>query len=477
MARNAARKSGRISGTNQGLMPPIKTDTQESRIDGTDSQAERTDLGNSSAPPEPEVAVRQELKRILSSRYFRTASRSRQFLEFVVEHRLNGQADQLKERTIGTEVFQRPPGYATGEDPVVRVQAGEVRRRLEQFYQKEGAGSTLRIELPVGSYCPEFQSNRNTPPSLEPEALPLPVPVQAAKRHPVWKNRYVIAGVAIFLLAVSLFFSFRTTHQESTLNQFWAPVFSTPQPALICLAKGVTYRPSLELYDRYRSDHPGRFKTEVERSNDPLPLDPNQTLQWRDLRLFSDYGVATGDVYAAIRISGTLGQLRKPAQLRIGSDFTFQDLRNSPAVIVGAFNNKWTMNLTSNLHFAFFEQEGGFVIREQVPNGKTWPLPEEHGAIWPAPLPGQEPPGPTMDYAIAGRITDSKTGQFTVIAAGLTGAGTEAAGEFISSPELLERAFRDAPANWTKNNSLFVLKTTITDAVSGPPTVVASYFW
>lgn len=469
--------SEQIFRMNQGLMPPIKMDMQESRVDGTDSPAERTDLGNASAASEPEEAVRQELKRILSSRYFRMASRCRQFLQFVVEHRLNGQADQLKERTIGTEVFQRPPGYATGEDPVVRVQAGEVRRRLEQFYQKEGVGSSLRIELPVGSYCPEFQSNQNSPSSPEPEALPLPAPTQAPMRRPVWKNRYVIAGVAILLLAVALFLSFSRTHQENTLNQFWAPVFSTPQPALICLAKGVTYRPSLELYDSYRANHPGRFNTEVERSSDPLPLDPNQKLQWRDLRLFSDYGVATGDVYAAIRISGTLGQLRKPAQLRIGSDFTFQDLRNSPAVIVGAFNNKWTMNLTSNLHFAFFEQDGRMVIHEQIPNGRTWPLPEERASIWPAPISGQEPPGPTMDYAIAGRIMDSNTGQFTIIAAGLTGAGTEAAGEFISSPELLERAFRNAPANWTKSNSLFVIKTAVTDAVSGPPTVVASYFW
>jgi hypothetical protein len=80
-------------------------------------------------------AVLLEVEKILSSPFFRNAARSKQFLQFVVQHQLAGHSEQLKERTIGTEVFLRPPGYATGDDPVVRVQAGEVRRRLEQYYQ------------------------------------------------------------------------------------------------------------------------------------------------------------------------------------------------------------------------------------------------------------------------------------------------------------------------------------------------------
>ena len=103
------------------------------------------------------AAVLEELNRILASRFFKSSTRSRQFLEYVVRRKLEGQYDQLKERTIGVALFNRSPDYATGDDPVVRVQAGEVRRRLEQFYQEEPAHSPVKIELPLGSYAPHIR--------------------------------------------------------------------------------------------------------------------------------------------------------------------------------------------------------------------------------------------------------------------------------------------------------------------------------
>src|SRR3974390_2691081 len=87
------------------------------------------------ANPELRTSVLQELDCILASRFFRNSHRSRQFLEYIVHRKLEGRIDDLKERTIGNAVFQRPLDYLTGEDPVVRVQAGEARRRLDQFYQ------------------------------------------------------------------------------------------------------------------------------------------------------------------------------------------------------------------------------------------------------------------------------------------------------------------------------------------------------
>ena len=113
-------------------------------LDSTWSDAEKT------------AAVLQELERILVCRFFKNSLRKRQFLEYVVHRKLEGRNDQLKERTIGAALFNRSPDYATGDDPVVRVQAGEVRRRLEQFYQEEPNHGPVRIELPLGSYAPLF---------------------------------------------------------------------------------------------------------------------------------------------------------------------------------------------------------------------------------------------------------------------------------------------------------------------------------
>jgi hypothetical protein len=167
----------------------------------------------------------------------------------------------------------------------------------------------------------------------------------------------------------------------------------------------------------------------------------------------------------AARLSALFDHIDKPSQVRIGSNYSFQDLRNSPAVMVGAFNNPWTMEMTSNLRFAFAENEGNFGIQEQGSSGKTrsW-VRGPHGEI-------------IEDFAIVTRLLDAKTGQVVIAAAGLGANGTQAAGEFISRRDYLEEAFRTAPSDWQKKNLQVVVQTTITDSVAGPPRVVATYFW
>src|ERR1700676_4204597 len=110
-----------------------------------------------SRPQQSPEAVREALTRVLASTEFRTSKRSQEFLRYVVEHTLNGQSDLLKERTIGIEVFGRSTDYEPGEDATVRVKAGEVRKRLGLYYAEQGARDPLRIELPAGTYVPEFR--------------------------------------------------------------------------------------------------------------------------------------------------------------------------------------------------------------------------------------------------------------------------------------------------------------------------------
>ncbi len=281
--------------------------------------------------------------------------------------------------------------------------------------------------------------------------------------------RWVIAAACLLILvsAAGLVFvnSHATADKKTIVEQFWNPVFATQQPVLICLAKPVVYRPSSRLYEMYSRTHPGTFRTEVERYNHPLELAPDEKITWSDMAIYPEYGVALGDVYASVSLSGLFGQLRKPSQVRIGSNYSFEDLRNSPAVVVGAFNNRWTMDLTANLHFAFVETAGKFAIQEQTPGGKVWPQHAVNAA------------GERTDFAIVGRILDSRTGQFIVIVAGIDGTGTQAAADFVSHPEYIEKGLGNAPADWQKKNLEVVLQTTITDSIPGPPQVVAAYYW
>jgi hypothetical protein len=404
------------------------------------------------------ATIFRELRSILDSRPFRNSARSKQFLSYVVEHKLEGRDEFLKERTIGTEIFQRKAGYATGDDPVVRVQAGEVRRRLEQYHHTRPSPSPVRIVLPLGSYSPEFHWDVIAAPVEEKRAA---VP----RKH--WLAWTIGAICLALALAAVLVLRWPVSHRasESALDQFWSPIFTTSQPVLICLAKPVLYRPSLELYHRYSKTHPGTFQTEVQRYDRPLPLDPNEKITWGDMHLYSDYGVAMGDVYVAARLSALFDHINKPSQVRIGTNYSFEDLRNSPAVVVGAFNNRRTLQMTSNLRFAFVEQDGHFKIQEQSSSGgaRSWVLGPQGQIV--------------EDFAVVTRLLDSKTGQVVIAAAGLGANGTQAAGEFISRQDYLEQAFRTAPSDWPKKNVQVVVQTTVTDSVAGPPRVVATYFW
>src|SRR5579872_2779024 len=104
-----------------------------------------------------QVAVREELARVLASQEFRTSRRCQVFLRYVVENTLAGRTDTLKERTIGIDVFARPASYDPADDATVRVKAGEVRKRLDRYYTSEGRADRLRIELPPGTYTPAFR--------------------------------------------------------------------------------------------------------------------------------------------------------------------------------------------------------------------------------------------------------------------------------------------------------------------------------
>ncbi|MGB9199810.1 MAG: tetratricopeptide repeat protein [Terriglobales bacterium] len=109
----------------------------------------------------PAARVQEELQRILASPTFLNARRPSQFLRFIVDETLAGE-ERLKEYLIGIEVFDRPQDYDPKDDPVVRVEAGRLRKKLAEYYAGPGANDTLIIELPKGGYVPVFHKRPTT---------------------------------------------------------------------------------------------------------------------------------------------------------------------------------------------------------------------------------------------------------------------------------------------------------------------------
>ena len=103
----------------------------------------------------PDV-IREQLARILGSPVLTGSSRLKRLLSFVVEQTLEGRTGELKEYSLAVQVFQRPASFDPRLDPIVRVQASNLRAKLKEFYSTIGLGDPVLIELPRGTYEPRF---------------------------------------------------------------------------------------------------------------------------------------------------------------------------------------------------------------------------------------------------------------------------------------------------------------------------------
>jgi adenylate cyclase len=115
-------------------------------------------LGSSPNPSPTAEAIRRQVAKILISPQFVNSPNLRNFLSFIVEKTLTGQAADIKGYTVATEVLGRKADFDPNLDPIVRIQAGRLRRALEQYYRVQGLSDAVVIEVPKGSYVPVFRS-------------------------------------------------------------------------------------------------------------------------------------------------------------------------------------------------------------------------------------------------------------------------------------------------------------------------------
>ena len=186
-------------------------------------------FGTTRTPPrEPDrAAVREQLERMLLDPLFKHSKRYPNLLRYVVERTLEGAAADLKERTLGIAVFGREPSYDTSTDPVVRATAGEIRKRIAQYYQEPGREHEIRISLSPGSYVPEFSWSPADTASSEAS------PGIRARRRPKYT---VVAGALAVALLIGTFLV-RPWAPRTALADFWRPVLDSSNTVLICIGQ------------------------------------------------------------------------------------------------------------------------------------------------------------------------------------------------------------------------------------------------
>ena len=392
---------------------------------------ERNALNSEASAPEAGIepnAIHAQLERIVAHPLFKNSKRYPTMLRYVVERAMDGQTDHLKERTLGVAVFGRDPAYDTNLDPVVRVTAGEIRKRIAQYYHEPGHEDEIRIDFPPGSYLPEFHV-----PQVAAVAAPAAVPPTAVRKK---VSPVMIAGLACAAILAAVLI-FRPGLPAAPIDRFWAPLLQSAEPVLVYV--GASYPEG----------------------------SPEAAVTMTDLHKSERVGFA--DAEALANLTAYLATRKKLYRMRLQEEGQLNELKEGPAVLIGAFSNSFTLRLTGPTRFNFVRladsHQVGIRDRQNPQNMAWFHSPEVRYT------------DVKEDYAIVSRVWDSTTGRVAVAVAGLSKYGTAAAGEFLSTPSYVEQITQNAPKDWDRKNIELVIATSVVGRTSGPPRILAAHFW
>jgi hypothetical protein len=423
-------------------------------------------------------AILAELQEVLASPHFCNSKRYPALLEYIVEKTLAGEADLLKERTLGVEVFDRPPAYDTNADTVVRYTAGEVRKRLSLYYSELGHRPRVRISLPAGSYVPEFLHEpdpadhpaeahghlaTHTPSSglfaeidgegQEPgqaflsavaDGVSLSVS-RAEERHGLEiaqqqaksrrRARLGLAAALVIALLAGVGWRYRAAQPRTPLDSFWTPVLHDQSAMTVCIGGSV-----------FSQNHISGVATATKDVDYPF--------------------VSMQSVSAVAQVSALLERNGGvTTQLQGAATTPLTELREHPVILVGAYNNQWTLRLVQPLRFHFAPEEDAEAIVDSERPGVRW---ERDPSL---------PYSSADDYALVARFHDTTTGSWVVVLAGVGRNGSEAAAEFATSPHYMQMLRDQAGSDFANRNVEAVLKVSVVDGKTGAPSLLAVHVW
>jgi hypothetical protein len=394
-------------------------------------------------------SVREELARVLADPLFRNSKRYPTFLEHVVEQTLNGQAESLKERTVGIEVFGRRPDYDTNVDHMVRNVAVEVRKRLSEFYETSSQ-SGIRIEIPAGSYAAQFRL-------LEP--APVSEPIVPSAHSPASRDfatgdviagvsvigrirqrtRLVIAGTIPAIVIAGLLL--RSVMGQTPVDRFWGPIWKSPGAVVFCIAgpEGFPLEPGPDA---------------------PRPESLADSQRLRSLVNFSDS-------LTMLRLAFLAQSHGKDYRVLYSRDSRVSDLYSGSAVLIGTGDDELVRLMSADLRF-HFQHDGSrsYIVDSRNLKQNDWMV------DWLTPYNQL-----TRDYAIVWRVRGSYSGSYVIGIAGITRIAVAGMGDLLSSQAGLAALERATPGAWRDKNAEIVLRVQVDRGSPFPPEVIASHVW
>ena len=393
---------------------------------------------------EQRAAVIEEMNRILGHPVFKGSDRCVAMLRYLINLALAGGDTEIKERTLGIEVFGRSPDYDVSTDPIVRRIASEVRKRLAQYYQERGNNSCVRIDLIRGSYLPEFGFALESGPrksanatvseeTLEPPSQPEPA-IPHLETPPdttpnVSRRRWILGIAAAALIGLACFALMRVSAFYSPVYRVWKPLLNSGDTITVCLP---IHDSSLGNTGRADSAASTTFR----------------------------------DVKAGSIITELLTNFKKHPDVRPATVLSFRDFHESPAVLIGGLNNPWVPALLSKLRFS---------VQSDRDTGDTWVQDMQNPGKRDWKIDGKSQTGEIpADYAVITRVYDQEASQWIMSLSGLKAKGTEGAAELVSDAQYAKLLPTSILGT---GNFQIVLKVSIIGGEPGPLQILAVQTW
>ncbi|MGO9317849.1 MAG: hypothetical protein ACLPXT_11930 [Terracidiphilus sp.] len=388
--------------------------------------------------------VLKELESMLASYHFQSSKRYPAMLRYIVDATLDGRSGDLKERTLGVEVFGRDPDYDTSADPVVRLSAGEVRKRIAQYYHENGGGPQVQIELPLGSYVPEFLLREPETPEAQPEPV-IERPPSTGNHILAGRHRLVIGILSATVLVTALVaggiyaYNKASAARDAVIDNFWGPMVKPVERVLIVVGTG-------------------------NRANQLNPED--ETTSFGNHISGPTHRISLASATALANVAGVLHQHGVTQEIKEDKETSLTDIHSHRLILIGATNNPWTMRLVNSLRFRFLPGPMAQIQDTKNLQNTDWSIDfsKPNSSV-------------STDYAIVARYYDPTTEGPVMVIAGIGPYGTEAASAFAVTPQYLEQIAKQLPAGWENRNLEMVLKTEVIDGKAGPPLLVSSEVW
>jgi hypothetical protein len=400
--------------------------------------------------------ILHELQAIIASQHFCNSKRYPALLKYIVENTLEGKSELLKERTLGVDVFDRPPDYDTNTDTVVRFTASEVRKRLHLYYSERRGTSGIQISLPLGSYVPEFllesaaseetkdgvaasdaggwvEDSSNPDPGTEEISSRPPARAWRISRPLVW-----LALIATIALAVLAAFSWvnRPARAQTATDDFWRPILREKGRVLICAGGNVLAQNGLL----------------------------GVITAGKDID-YPYFSITT--VSSVSMLSRLIERGGSTPQFAFAATTPLPQLHERPTILLNAYNNHWTLRLAEPLRFHFTPEFGepNHSIVDRMHPDVSW---KRDSTV---------PYASADDYALVARYWDTTTDNWVLVLAGIGRNGTEAAAQVVTSPQYLQLLKDQAETDFSNRNIEAVVKVSVIEGKTGAPIILAVHVW